>query len=168
MPTRLHSKYVDSHDADHLSRLKLGKNHFNTQLHHSNLRDDPYCEICKSNANLDVQEDYKQALYSCPNAQIIIKLLINTFFSTTPNLQFNISDILVTNKTTISKDFDCQGGKEFTNTVWDQYQIFFTMDHTAGKTPNKNLILNSIKKSTKELLKTFPKSSLTNFVKTIL
>jgi hypothetical protein len=147
--------------------LKLCKTQFNTQLHHSNLRDDPYCEICKSNSNTEVQEDYKYGLYACTNTQLIIKHLTNTFFQTTPNLQFNICDILVTKDTKISKDFACQGGREFVNFIWDLYQILVNVDHTAGKTPNKNLILNSIKESTKEILKTFPKSSLTNFVQSI-
>jgi hypothetical protein len=45
---RLHSKYGDSHNADHQSCLKLGKTYFNAQLHHINQRDDPYCDICKT------------------------------------------------------------------------------------------------------------------------
>ena len=59
--TRLHSTYLDSHLTDHLSRLRLGKTHLNAQLHHSNQRDNPYCEICKSTLNQEIQEDYKHA-----------------------------------------------------------------------------------------------------------
>ena len=40
--SRLHSKYIKSHNADHLSRLKLGKPYFNAQLHHINVKDTPY------------------------------------------------------------------------------------------------------------------------------
>jgi hypothetical protein len=163
--TRLHSKYLDSHDADHLSRLKLGKTHFNAQLNHSNLRDDPYCDTCKSQTNVDIQEDYKHALYACPNAQIIINHITKTLFPNPTNTTFNISDILITNKTLISKDYDCQGGRELINIVWDQYQILMTMNHTDGKTANKNQTLNSIIKTTKEIVKAFPESQVTSFIK---
>jgi hypothetical protein len=97
---------------------------------------------------------------SCPNVQLIIKHLTYTFFPTTRNLQFNISDILVTNNIKISKEYDCQGGRELVNLIWDLYQVLVTVDHTASKTPNKNLTNNSIKKN-------FPKSSLTLLVKSI-
>jgi hypothetical protein len=42
-----------------------------------------------------------------------------------------------------------------------------TMNHTEGKTANKNLILNSIIKTTKEITKAFPKSQITSFIKSL-
>ena len=90
----------------------------------------------------------------------------NTFPNPT-NTTFNISDILITNKTLISKDYDCQGGRELINIVWDQYQILMTMNHTDGKTANKNQTLNSIIKTTKEITKAFPKSQVTSFIKSL-
>ena len=80
--TRLHSKYLDSHDADHLSRLKLRKTQFNAQLHHSNIRDDPFCEICRNNSNTEVQEDYKHALYACQMMLTKLKLIANLILLT--------------------------------------------------------------------------------------
>ena len=93
---RLHSKYIDSHNADHLSRLKLGKTHFNAELHHHNQSDDPYCNYCKVNFGQKNQEDYKHALFHCPGIQKRIKGIESTFFrDTSPENSFNISDILI-------------------------------------------------------------------------
>ena len=69
---RLHSIYIDSNLADHLSRLRLGKTLLNAQLYHSNLKDDPHCEICKQQINEEIPEDYKHALYTCPNTKKIV------------------------------------------------------------------------------------------------
>jgi hypothetical protein len=126
---------------DGIVKLKLPQKKFtqSTTLD-SNNRDDPFCETCRNNSNTEVQEDYKHALYACPNAQLIIKHLTTTFFPNTPNPQFNISVILDSNTKKISKDYDCQGGRDFINLIWDLYQVLVTMDHTAEKTPNKNLI----------------------------
>ena len=134
------------------------------QLHHINQRDDPYCEICKTQLGEEIQEDYKHALYSCPNTQRIIKHITNKLFPTTTNKCFSIADILLTNKTNISKDYESIGAREFINLVWDNFQIQITVCHTAGKIPNQNLVLKAILKTTKEIIKTFPKSSINNFI----
>ena len=97
--TRLHSKYLDSHLADHLSRLKLGKTHLNAQLHHSNQTDNPHCLLCQADTGLEIQEDYKHALHSCPNSQKIIKKITDTLFpNITPTNNFTISDKTLSTK----------------------------------------------------------------------
>jgi hypothetical protein len=118
--TRLHSKYLDSHLADHLSRLKLGKTHLNAQLHHSNQADDPNCLLCKEEDGLEVQEDYKHALFHCPNSQGIINAITHTLFPNITN-KFNISDILLTNVTYKDPLYNSTEGKDFINWVWDIY-----------------------------------------------
>jgi hypothetical protein len=79
--------------------------------------------------------NYKHALYACPKTQRIIQHLTTTLFPNTTNTTVNIAEVLITNKTTISKDFDSKGGRELLNTVWDQYQILTTVNHTAGEIP---------------------------------
>ena len=132
--TRLHSKYLDSHLADHLSRLKLGKTNLNAQLHHSNQTDDPYCLLCKEEDGLEVQEDYKHALFHCPNSQSIINTITNTFFPNISNTnKFNISDILLTNTTYKDPLYNNPEGKEFINWVWDIYQTEIITNHSNQK-----------------------------------
>ena len=163
---RLHSKYIDSHNADHLSRLKLGKTFFNAQLHHINQKDDPYCEICKANNAEYIPEDYKHALYACPNSQSIINNIINTFFPT--NLEtnhFTIADILLTNKNYYHKTFKEQGGKETINLIWDIYQVQVTINHTAGTQPRSTKIIKAIITTLKDILKIQSNSLFAKFVK---
>ena len=69
---------------------------------------------------MDVQEDYKHALYACPNAKIIINHITKTIFPNPTNTTFNISDILITNKTLISNAYDCQWGRELINIVYSK------------------------------------------------
>ena len=76
----LHSPYLDSVSADHLTRLKLGKTLFNNQLCAIGITDDNYCATCEREYNKFTIEDYKHAMYHCPAVQTIRLEIHNTFF----------------------------------------------------------------------------------------
>ena len=164
--TRLHSKYLDSHLADHLSRLQLGKTHLNAQLHHSNKKEDPYCSLCKEEDGLEVQEDYKHALYSCPNSQAIITTITQSLFpNTNDNNKFNISDILLTNTSYKDPLYSSPEGKDFINWVWDIYQTVIITNHTNQKRPTPLKTLKKIAMEAKDITINLPNSKLSIFIK---
>ena len=163
--TRLHSRYIDSHNADHITRLKLGKTHFNAQLHHHNQSDDPYCNYCKVNYNTNVQEDYKHALYHCPSITKIIKGIKATFFrdNSAENF-FDITDILISNSNYKSNDYMGQGGQDLINIIWDLFQIKLVNCHTAGTSPIPSLTIKWILHNIKSITKAHPNSELSKLV----
>ena len=158
--------YLDSHLADHLSRLKLGKTHLNAQLHHSNQVDDPHCLICKNEHNLEIQKAYKPALFSCPNSQKIIAAIITTFFpDISPTNNFNITDILLSNISYKHTTYESPEGKDFINLTWDIYQTEIITYHTALKAPTPSQTIKKILSEAKDITKNLPQSKLALFIK---
>ena len=164
--TRLHSKYINSHNADHLSRLKLGKTYFNAQLHHINLKDTPYCTTCHEQHGVEVSEDYKHALYHCPNTRAIIhNIIINYFPDTNENNYFSISDILVDSTHYSHKTYEGNEGKQLINIIWDTFQVSIATAHSAGKPPtyaNTNKLLTS---ALTDITKLLPLSKVSKAIK---
>ena len=153
--------------ADHLSRLKLGKTHLNAQLHHSNLTDSPYCLLCKADTGLEIQEDYKHALHTCPNTQKIITAITDSLFpNTSQTNNFNISDILLTNETYKDRLYNSQEGRDFINLVWDIFQTEIITNHTAQKRPTPVKVIKKIVSEVKDIIKNLPNSKMTKFLKT--
>ena len=89
----LQSPYLDSTTADHLSRLKLCKTQFNSQLYSIGIIDQKYCKTCIREFDDYIEEDYKHAMYLCPAVQQSITCVTETFFPDLP-FPFNIEDIL--------------------------------------------------------------------------
>ena len=133
---RLHSKYINSHHADHLSRLKLGKTYFNAQLHHINLKETPYCTTCIEQHQAEIQEDYTHALYHCPNTKNIIHNIIKDYFPNTNAANyFSISDILLDSTHYNHQIYEGNEGRLLINIIWDIFQVAITTSHSAGKSP---------------------------------
>ena len=61
MLKNLHSPYIDSSTADHLSRLKLCRTLFNSQLFAINIIDSKSCKTCIREFNDHTDKDYKHA-----------------------------------------------------------------------------------------------------------
>ena len=89
----LQSPYIDSTTADHLSRLKLCKTLFNSQLYAIGISDEKCCKTCTKELNVHIDEDYKHAMFLCPTVQEVISCVTTTYF---PNIStnFNITEIL--------------------------------------------------------------------------
>ena len=97
----LQSKYISSDMADILSRLKLGKTLFRSQLNKISLSDTPFCTTCTRELNIDCSENITHATYHCSFVSIIISEITNTFF---PNLSEGCCDCDCC-------DCCCDGGK---------------------------------------------------------
>ena len=109
------------------------------------------------NSEQDTNEDHKHALYACPNSQVIINRITDTFFPTNLDTNnFTIADILLTSKNYDHKAFEEQGGKETINLIWDIYQVQVTINHTAGTQPRSAKIIKAITTTLKDILKIQP------------
>ena len=157
--------YLDSHNADHITRLKLGKTHFNAQLHHHHQSDHPHCNNCQTNYNLEIQEDYRHALFHCPPVKKLINGIKATFFrDSTDENPFNITDILVSNSNYKSNEYKGQGGQDLINLIWDLFQIKITNCHTADTPPTPSLTIKWILHNIKNITKAYPKTELSKHV----
>ena len=132
----------------------------------SNQTDNPHCLLCQADTGLEIQEDYKHALHSCPNSQKIIKKITDNLFpNITPTNNFNISDILLTNSTYTDPLYDTPEGKDFINLVWDIYQTEIITNHTVQKRPTPIKAIKKIVSEAKDIVKNLPNSKMTKFVK---
>ena len=76
----LHTKYLGSDVADILTRLKLGKTLFGTQLHKCGITDTPNCNTCLRELGDEVPENITHATYHCEFVMTVINEIIGTFF----------------------------------------------------------------------------------------
>ena len=160
----LHSLYLDSASADHLSRLKLGKTLFNNQLHTIGIKDEDTCTTCTREYNMNITEDYKHAMFGCPAVQTIIKSIKDTFFHNT-NTCFDIGDILLAFNPKKQNPYKEDRGNVFTNLVWNLFQVYIIKCHTTDTTPIPHIAIFEIRSQINRILKILPKSKLTNVVR---
>ena len=78
----------------------------------------PIATTVKSILPKKTQEDYKHALFHCPGVQKIIRGIKSTFFrDTTPNNNFEITDILIFKINYKSNEYSDQGEKDLVNII---------------------------------------------------
>ena len=131
---RLHSRYLDSTEADLLTRLKLGKTLFNNQLFAIGLIEEKNCKTCIREYDLHTNEDYRHALFQCPAVQTVIRDITFTFF---PNKtkSFNISDILLSVNSDTHKLYKGPTGQELVSLIWDLFQVYVLKCRVSQSTP---------------------------------
>ena len=160
----LHSRYLDSASADHLSRLKLCKTLFNSQLFAMGVRDDKSCSSCIREFNIYTDEDYKHAMFYCPLVQAAIDEITITFF---PQIitNFDITEVL----TSVTKDkhylYQGQDGQKLASTIWDLLQVYIIKCHNKDTTPIPATAIFEIRTQLNQVLKILPRSRLSLFIK---
>ena len=160
----LHSPYLDSTNADYLSRLRLGKTLLNNQLSAIGLIDENTCNTCKREYNQNTTEDYRHALFLCPAVKIVINSIISTFF---PNLgtHLNITDILLSITTDKHKLYRGHIGQELASLIWDYFQVYIVRCRATQVTPISISAIHEIKSQLNRILKILPKSKLAIYIK---
>ena len=159
----LHSPYLDSTSADHLTRLKLCKTLFNSQLSAIGFIDEKSCKTCVREFNEHIDEDYKHAMYYCPAVQHTISCVTRTFFPniTTP---FGIEDIL----TAVTMDkhnlYNGEYGQKLASTIWDLLQVYIVKCHSSETTPVPVVAIFEIRSQLNRILKILPYSGLAIFI----
>ena len=164
MLKNLHSPYIDSSTADHLSRLKLCKTLFNSQLFAINIIDSKSCKTCIREFNNHTDEDYKHAMYLCPAVQHSINYVTQTFFpnNTSP---FGIEDILTATITDKHELYQGQDGQKLASTIWDIFQAYVIKCRTAETTPIPTAAIFEIRSQLNRILKILPRSRIATHVK---
>ena len=160
----LHSPYLDSAGADHITRLKLGKTLFNNQLFTIGILDEKNCNTCIREYDQEETEDYKHALFHCPAVQTIIHNITCTFF---PNIinTFKIAEILISTNTDKHSLYKGVVGQELANLVWSYFQIYIIQCRTAHKTPVATTAIFEIKEQLNRILKILPNSKISTFIR---
>ena len=130
----LHSPYIDSTSADHLSRLKLGKTLFNAQLFNVGLNDDKNCKTCLREFDQHTPEDYKHAMFLCPAVQTVVNN-VTTTFSPNKRTPLSISEVLVAVNSDTHNLYKGQIGHELASLIWDLLQTYILKCHTVVSTP---------------------------------
>ena len=160
----LQSPYLDSTTADYLSRLKLCKTLFNSQLHSIGISEEKNCKTCIKEFDEHIEEDYKHAMYLCPAVQQSIACVTETFFPDIPS-PFNIEDIL----TAVTNDkhnlYKGQEGQKLASTIWDIFQTYIIKCHSSETTPVPVAAIFEIRSQLNRILKILPKSRLSLFIK---
>ena len=160
----LQSPYLDSTTADHLSRLKLCKTLFNSQLYSIGIIDQKYCKTCIREFDEYIEEDYKHAMYLCPAVQQSITCVTETFFPDLP-FPFNIEDILTAVTTDKHELYKGQDGHKLASTIWDIFQTYVIKCHSSETTPVPVAAIFEIRSQINQVLKILPKSKLSLFIK---
>ena len=88
------------------------------------------------------------------------------FKDTSPTNDFDITDILISNKNYNSEEFNDHGGNDFINRVWDMMQIKVVHCHTAGTTAIPSLTIKWILQNLKHISTAYPASQVSKFIKT--
>ena len=163
----MHSPYLDSANADHLSRLKLGKTLFKNQLHTIGITDDNFCDTCTREFNESVTEDYRHAMFDCPTVQTIINSIKSTFFEHTSS-KFTIADILLSVEHSQHNNLKEIGGIETASLIWDLFQAYILKCHSSGTTPVSYAAIHEIKSQLNRILKILPNSKFATRYKSSL
>ena len=160
----LQSPYLDSSTADHLSRLKLCKTLFNSQLFSIGIIDEKSCKTCTRELNVNVDEDYKHAMFLCPAVQNVISIVTNTFF---PNINtpFNIVEVLTATTSDKHELYKGPDGQKLACTIWDIFQVYIIKCHSAELTPSPVKANFEICSQLNRVLKILPNSRLSQFIK---
>ena len=159
----LHSPYIDSSSADHLSRLKLCKTLFNSQLFSIGKIDENVCKTCKKELNVDIIEDYKHAMYLCPTVQSIIASVTSNFF-TNINTPFDIIEVLTAVITDKHQLYLGQDGQKLASTIWDLLQVYIIKCHSSELTPNPINAIFEIRSQLNRVMKILPNTRLSRFI----
>ena len=160
----LQSPYIDSTTADHLSRLKLCKTLFNSQLSSIGIIDERCCKTCVREFNEYNDEDYKHAMYFCPAVQNTITSITKTFF---PNIEtpFSIVDIVTAVTSDKHELYKGPDGQKLASTIWDMVQAYIIKCHSSDTTPTPIAAIFEVRSQLNRILKILPKSRLSIFMK---
>ena len=159
----LHSPYLDSTCADHLTRLKLGKTLFKNQLYTIGFTNDNICTTCEREYNIQTTEDYKHAMHDCPAVQTIIQAIKTTFFHNS-NTTFSASDILLSIDNKKPNFFKDDEGNLLTNLIWNLFQTYVIKCHNEEKTPIAPRAIFEIRAQINRILKILPHSQLAKII----
>ena len=159
----LHSKYLGSDTADILTRLKLGKTLFGTQLYRCGISDTPYCNTCLRELNEEISENITHATYECEFVSTVVNEILETFF---PHIAdtFTIQDILLSTITDKHPLFTGKTGQLLASLIWDFFLKYIITCRNNEKTPIPAICVHEIRSQINRILKILPQSDVSKYI----
>ena len=159
----LHSKYLGSDTADILTRLKLGKTLFGTQLYRCGITDTPYCNTCLRELNEEISENITHATYECEFVSTVVNEILETFF---PHIAvtFTIQDILLSTITDKHPLFTGKTGQLLASLIWDFFLKYIITCRNNEKTPIPAICVHEIRSQINRILKILPQSDVSKYI----
>ena len=159
----LHSKYIGSDVADTLTRLKLGKTLFGTQLYKCGLTDNPFCNTCVKELDEEIPENLTHATYECRFVADIVLCIQNTFF---PNINtiFHNRDTLLAVTEDKHPLYAGNTGQLLASLIWDLFLFYIVTCRNNRKTPIAAICIHNIKSQINRVLKILPHSEISHFI----
>ena len=161
----LHTIYLGSDTADILTRLKLGKTLFGTQLEKCGILDNPYCATCLRELNEEYPENIAHATYDCGSVKAVINSVLDAFFPNCNEIFYN-RDILLAIIEDKHHYYTGKIGQCLASLVWDFFLKYVMTCRSNNRTPVPEICLHEIKSQINRILKILPRSEVTNFIHT--
>ena len=153
----LTSRYLGSDTADTLSRLKLGKTYFGTQLYHVDSSNSTLCKTCLRETQTEVEEDLVHATFSCPHTYETLQAIAHKYF---PGQDFNFThkNILLSVTEDLHPLYTGKPGQLLNSLVWDFTLCYLMNCRSKEKTPIPEIAIKHIQEGISRILSLLPKT----------
>ena len=159
----LHSKYIGSDIADTLTRLKLSKTLFGTQLYKCGLTDHPYCKTCLKELGVEIPENIIHATFECSFVAAVVNIVIDTFFPENKST-FYIRDILLAITEEKHQLYTGRVGQHLASLIWDFFLNYIVKTRNKNGTPIASICVHEIKSQINRVLKILPHTEITKYI----
>ena len=159
----LHSKYLGSDAADILTRFKLGKTLFGTQLFRCGISDTPFCNTCLRELDEEIPENITHATYACDFVAPVVNKVIKTYFPHSETT-FTIPDIILATITDKHTLFTGKTGQLLASLIWDYFLKYIITCRNNKKTPIPSICLHEIRSQINRILKILPLSDISKHI----
>ena len=159
----LHSKYLGSDIADTLTRLKLSKTLFGTQLQKCGLADHPYCKTCIKELGVEIPENIIHATFECVFVAAVINTVNCTFFPENNNT-FHNRDILLAIIEDKHPLYTGRVGQQLASLIWDVFLHYIVKTRNNNGTPVASICVHEIKSQINRVLKILPHTEISYYI----
>ena len=159
----LHSKYLGSDIADTLTRLKLSKTLFGTQLQKCGLADHPYCKTCIKELGVEIPENITHATFECVFVAAVINTVNCTFFPENNNT-FHNRDILLAIIEDKHPLYTGRVGQQLASLIWDVFLHYIVKTRNNNGTPVASICVHEIKSQINRVLKILPHTEVSHYI----
>ena len=159
----LHSKYLECDIADTLTRLKLGKTLFGTQLYKCGLSEHPYCKTCLKELGEEIPENITHATYECMFVADVVHTMKNTFFPQNDNTLKN-RDILLAITEDKHPFYTGRVGHYLASLIWDLFLYYIVKTRNKSGTPISSICVHEVKSQINRILKILPHTEISYYI----
>ena len=159
----LTSRYLGSDSVDTLSRLKLGKTYFGTQLIHIDPTNTIHCKTCLRETESEIEEDLTHATFHCPHVHNIITNISDHYFPGL-NTPLNPKDTTLSILEDLHPLYSGKPGQVLMSIIWDLNLCYLMTCRNKEKTPTPEPAINFIKQGVSRILKLLPNTMVAKHI----